>query len=66
MIEYYEELKEYCMQLKKEGVTSGMLLEKFFNSEYVIYSRYYCSVPGELDQALGKTKACLWSCAHMG
>ncbi len=66
MLEHYEELKEYCIQLKKEGVTSGMLLEKFFNSEYVLYGDNYLVVPWELSQALEKTKGCLWSCAHMG
>ncbi len=66
MLEYWDELKEYCMQLKKEGVTSGMLLEKFYNCEYILYDSDRLAVPYPLSEVLGETKGCLWSCTHMG
>ena len=52
------------MELQKEGVTSGVLLEKFFDSEYVLYDSN--ESPWPMSDALGKTKGCLWSCNHMG
>ena len=61
---HYDELASYCIQLKEEGVTSGILLERFFHSEYVLYN--HLESPWLVSKALGKTKGCLWSCNHMG
>ena len=62
--EYYDELKNYCMELQKEGVKYGELLGRFFHSEYVLYDDV--ESPWLMSEALGKTKGCLWSCNHMG
>ena len=61
---HYEELANYCIQLQEEGVTSGILLERFFHSEYILYDDL--ESPWLMSEALGKTKGCLWSCNHMG
>ena len=62
--DHYEELANYCIQLQEEGVTSGILLERFFHSEYILYDDL--ESPWLMSEALGKTKGCLWSCNHMG
>ncbi len=62
--EYYDELKNYCMELQKEGVKYGELLGRFFHSEYVLYDDV--ESPWLISEALRQIKECLWSCNHMG
>lgn len=64
MAEYYDELANYCIQLKEEKITSGILLERFFHSDYILYDTM--ESPWLLSKVLKNTKACLWSCNHMG
>ncbi len=61
---YCNELMDYCIKLREQKIGVGILLERFFHSEYVLWPDIEDAVT--MEMVLREIKGCVLACAHMG